>query len=60
MTVTCQCSPYHVQLSGHDTIGTHDCDNEGHESATQEFVIGNNKLNKDQEELLLLDLREQL
>ena len=37
-------------------IGTDDCDNERHAGATQYFVIRDNKLNKYQEEFLLLGL----
>ena len=43
-----------------EKIGTYDCDNERHAGVTQDFVIDDNKSDKDQEEVLLLKLREQL
>ena len=47
-TDTRQCSPYQLQLSGHGKICTYECDDECHTGGTQEFVIGDNKCNKDQ------------
>ena len=55
-TGTSQCIPYQLQLSGHGTIETDECDNERHTGATHVLLIGNNEPNKDQEEVLLLDL----
>ena len=59
-TGTIQCSTYQIQLCDHDRIGTDDCDYELHTGETQYFFIGSNKPNKDQEEELLLELREKL
>ena len=55
-TGTSQCIPYQPELSVHVTIETDECDNERHTGATHVLLIGNNEPNKDQEEVLLLDL----
>ena len=55
-TGTSQFSLYQFQPSSYGTIGTDDCDNEVHSIPAQEIVINNNKLNKDQEKILLLEL----
>ena len=41
-------------------MGTDDCDDERHAGSTQYFVTSSKKSNKDQEEVLLLELREKL
>ena len=51
-----QCSTYQLQPSSNGTTGTDELDNERYADATQDFVIGSNKQNKDQEAVLLLDL----
>ena len=58
-TGTSQCSPYQLQIIGRGKIFTDDCDNKRHAGATQYFFVSSNKPNKDQEEVLLLELREQ-
>ena len=55
-TVITQYNTYQLKLSGHVTIGTYDYDNERHASVTKFFIISDNKPNKDQEKVLLLEM----
>ena len=57
-TGTVQCSPYQLKLSGNDTVGTDDCNHEHHAGANQDSFIRDNQPDKNQEEVLLLELQE--
>ena len=56
---TRQCSRYQIEICGHGTVVTYDCDHERHAGATKIICLCTNQPSKAKKEAILLDLQEQ-